>query len=327
MVAGPASAEPAGGFELSVVRLEGAASCPSGTAFERLVSARLGRVPFTEPSERTIEALLSRRADTWSAEIILRDASGLVQGRRTIESVGADCEPLTEATALAIAIAIDPNAALGPQPQEPPPAPLPAVPAPPPALEPVPCPSAPCPVVPPCPRAERPPEPALPYLAAFARATLAFGLVPGAAPGVAVGAEAGSLDVRGHFGVLYVPETFADDPRFSFGLTTVAAGACAALHPDESLELGLCGELELGAIHGVVHHATSVDAGDELWLAGALGPRVRFAPFRPLVFEIGLSAVIPFLDRAFDVAGIDDPVFEQAPVGALGFAGVGLRSP
>jgi len=37
--------------------------------------------------------------------------------------------------------------------------------------------------------------------------------------------------------------------------------------------------------------------------------------------------VIPFLDRAFDVAGLEDPVFEQAPVGALGFAGVGLRSP
>lgn len=322
VLAAPAWAEPPPTFELSVVRLEGAGSCPSGTAFERRVAARLGRIPFTEPAERTIETLLSRKEDAWRAEITLRDATGIVQGRREIEAVGADCEPLAEATALALALAIDPDAALGS------PATVPELqPVAPPQLSPPPCPPPRRPACPSCSRAVCPPVPGGPYIAASVRAVLALGLIPGPAPGVALNAEAGSHTVRGHAGLIYLPETFADDPRFAFGLTTAAAGACALLRSRGSFDLGFCGEIQLGAIHAVVRDALPIDPGDEPWVAAALGPRLRVDVSLPVVIDVGMSAVVPFVARSFDLRGAEEPAFEPATVGAVGFIGVGMRTP
>jgi hypothetical protein len=282
-------------------------------------------VPFAEPSERTIETVLSRKENAWRAEITLREASGIVQGRREIDARGADCEPLAEAATLALALAIDPDAALGSRPPVPkipesePPAP--------PRLPPATCPSTSCPAAPPCPPAVCPSSPATPYIAASARAALALGLVPGVAPGVLLSAEAGSHAVRGHAGLLYLPETVAEDPRFAFGLTTATAGACALWSPLGRLELGFCGELQLGAIHAVVHDAVPIDPGDELWVAAGLGPRLRVDVSLPVALDAGVSAVVPMLDRSFDLRGAEDPAFEPATVGGVAFVGLGMRTP
>jgi hypothetical protein len=324
LVAFPARAEAPPAYELSVARLEGAGSCPDRTYFQRGVAARLGRVPFAEPAERTIETVLSRRGDGWHAEITLRDAQGIELGRRGIDATGPDCGPLAQATTLALALTIDPDAALGVPGTGPPPEPSPVAPSP---LSPPPCPERACPAAAPCPRAVCPVPPERPYLAASARAILAMGLIPGPAPGVALVAEGGSRTLRGELGLLFLPEKPADDARFAFGLTSAAAGACAALPPLGRLELGLCGEIQLGALHAVVHELSPVDPGDQLWLAASLGPRVALDVWSPLTLEVGISAVAPLLDRTFDVAGIQEPVFRPASVGAVSFLGVGIRTP
>ena len=323
----PARAAQPPSFGLSVVRLEGAGSCPDTATFQRGVAARLGRIPFAEPAQRTLETLLSRHENAWHAEITLRDADGIELGRRGIDAVGSDCGPLAGATTLALALTIDPDAALGAPAASPLPDPLPSA-CPP--LPPVPAPAAPCPerVCPasaPCQRGVCPPPPARPFLGTSARGTLALGLIPGPAPGFALVAAAGSQTLRGEVSLLYFPEKLADDRRFAFGLTTAAAGACAALPPLGRWEAGLCGGIQLGAIHAVVHEAAPVDPGDQPWLAAALGPRLALEISPPLEFEVGFSAVTPLLDRSFDVEGLDQPVLRTASVGAVGFVGLGMR--
>jgi hypothetical protein len=322
-VAFPARAAPPPTFELSVARLEGAGSCPGRSEFQRGVAARLGRVPFAEPAQRTIETVLSRREDGWHAEITLRDAAGVELGRRGIDAAGLDCGPLAEATTLALALTIDPDAALGP-PTGPLPEPSSTTPAP---IPTPPCPDRACPAAAPCPQAVCPPPREGPYLGASARAALALGLIPGPAPGLAVVAEGGSRTLRGQVGLLFLPETVAADARFAFGLTAAAAGACAVLPALGRVEVGLCGEIQLGAIHAVVREVAPVDPGDQLWLAAALGPRLAVNVSSPLAIEVGISAVAPLLDRTFDVAGIEGPIHRPATVGAVSFIGVGIRAP
>jgi hypothetical protein len=319
----PLQAAPPPTFELSVARLEGAGSCPGRTEFQRGVAARLGRVPFAEPAERTIETVLSRRQDGWHAEITLRDAAGIELGRRAIDAAGLDCGPLAQATTLALALTIDPDAALGPA-TGPLPAPSPVAPAP---IPPPPCPDRACPAAAPCPRAVCPPPREGPRVGASARATLAVGLIPGPAPGFSVAAEGGSRTLRGGVGLLFLPETVAADARFAFGLTAAAAGACALLPALGRVELGLCGEIQLGSIHAVVREVAPIDPGDQLWLAAALGPRLAVDVLSPLAIEVGISAVAPLLDRTFDVAGIEGPIHRPATVGAVSFIGVGIRAP
>jgi hypothetical protein len=156
---------------------------------------------------------------------------------------------------------------------------------------------------------------------------LALGIIPGLAPGVLLSAEVGSRSVRGHVGLLYLPETLADDPRFGFGLTTAAGGACGLMHPAGALELGLCGEIQVGAIHAVVRDADPIDPGDELWVAMALGSRLRIDVSLPVVFDVGVAAVVPVLERSFQLRGAEEPAFEPASVGGIGFIGVGMRTP
>jgi hypothetical protein len=320
--AGAAHAEPAPVFELSVVRAEGSGSCPSASEFERRVSARLGRVPFSDAPEQAIEVTLSRKEELWRAELVLRDGSGIVRGQRAIEAQGSDCAPLAEAAALAVALTIDPEAALGAPPsgaERPPELVMP--PPPPPACLPARCPTpAPCPLC-------APPLSSGATVAGSLRGVLTSGLLPGAAAGVELTAEAGTRNVRGALALLYLPETAAADTRFGFGLTAASAGVCGAFPLTAKLEFGLCGQARLGAIYAVVRELTPVDAGDQPWLALGAGVRLRFEPVAPLFLEIGGSAVVPLLDRTFEVEGFDAPVFESAAVGAEGFAGLGFRAP
>lgn len=324
-LAAPVSAEPAPIFELSVVRGEGAGSCPSGAEFERRVSTRLGRVPFTANAEQVIEATLTRREEGWRASITLRDASGVVRGQRELEASGTDCAPLAEATTLALALTIDPDAALAPpgtSEASPPEALAPPTSAAPPA-----CPALACPRPSPCPACSAPRPASSLVMAGALHGALTGGMLPGAAPGVELTVEAGSSRVRGRLGLLYLPERSAEDPRFGFGLTTASAGACGAVSPLPALELALCADLQLGAIHAVVHELEPLEPGDQLWFAAAMGPRLRLQGPASVFVEIGVAAVVPILDRTFSVAGFDEPVFETSAFGANGVLGLGLRSP
>ncbi|HEY3498419.1 MAG TPA: hypothetical protein VGK73_27185 [Polyangiaceae bacterium] len=316
----PAAAEPPPLFELSVVRTEGAGSCPSGNEFERRVSARLGRNPFTSAAEKVIEATLSQKEDRFRADIKLRDSAGLVEGQREIDATGSDCGALAEATTLAIALTIDPDAALSPAGA---PGPVEVLPPLPPAPA---CPAPVCPKAPPCASCPEPKTSSL-RVGAVARAVLAGGLVPGAAPGFAVAAEAGSALLRAELGMVYLPEQRTEDGEFAFGLTTALAGACAALPPFGVAELGLCAELQLGALHGVVFRLSPVEPGAQPWLAASASPRLRVHAGPALFFELGASAVIPLLDHEFQVQGGDQTGFEPSALGGMGYAGLGLRSP
>jgi hypothetical protein len=326
----PAQAAPPTTFELSVVRREGTGSCPDRATLQRGVVARLGRIPFGEPAQRALETVLSRRETAWRAEIILRDVDGIELGRRSIDAIGPDCGPLEEATTLALALTIDPDAPAAPAPSSSPERSA-ALSAPP---EPPTCPELACPAPVACPRCEcahrecpRLPSPAVrPQVAVSVRATLARGLIPGSAPGFALAAEAGTRSLRGTVSLLVLPETFADDSRFAFGLATAAAGACGVLDPLGRWELGLCGELQLGMVHAVVHEVAPVDPGDQPWLAAGFGPRLRVAVYDPLTIEVGILAIAPLLDRTFAIVGQEEPAFRPATLGGAAFVGVGIRA-
>jgi hypothetical protein len=326
-----ANAESSDSFRFSWVRGDGAGSCPDGRTLASRVEARLGRNPFSDSAEQTIEGSVVRQENRYRAELRVRDAAGVARGTRELSSDGADCGELAEAVVLAVVLTIDPNAALGGSPAPPavaPPLAAPPLAAPLTAEPPVlaACPAAHCPPAPPCPRAACPSPPALARGAVLGRVLLAAGILPGIVPGAAVFGEMGTERVRGSLGVVYLPES-TKDARYAFGLTTGALGVAFAWPVAEGFELSVLGELEVGAIHAVVYELEPVRPGDQLWFAATAGPRLGFSGFSPLRFELGATLVVPFVRPAFEVRGSAEPVFQSAPVGGFLYFGAGLGTP
>jgi len=327
-VAFPATADEAEAFRFSWVRGEGAGTCPDGPTLAARVSERLGRNPFSETGSQSIEGSVAVREGRLQAELRVRDAGGVARGSRELGSAGSDCVELADAVVLAVALTIDPNAALGGPPAAKPSAPVPveAPPPPgPPAMEH--CPVVRCP--PPAPCRQVPCAATAPrfYDAIVARGLLAAGIVPGIAAGAAVFGEMGTARLRASLGMRYLPETTTSDGSYGFGSTTGTLGAVAVQSLGRGLELSALGELEIGALHAVVHELEPVAPGDQLWLAAALGPRLGFSRLSPLRIEIGGSLVVPMLRPAFEVRGVSEPVFQSAPVAGLAYLGVGLGTP
>ena len=152
-------------------------------------------------------------------------------------------------------------------------------------------------------------------------------MLPGLAPGAAVGGEVGGAELRGSLGIVYFPETATADDRFAFGLTTGAVGVVLAWPLAAGFELSAAAELEVGAIHSVVFENDPVDPGDQLWLAGALGPRLGFLGWRPFRLELGASLIVPMTRPSFEVRGVEGVAFQSAPVGAMAYVGAGFGLP
>jgi hypothetical protein len=323
----PARAQGSESFRFSWVRGEGAGACPDTRALAARVSERLGRNPFSDAAEQSIEGSVSARDGRFHAELRVRDAGGIARGSRELAANGPDCAELADAVVLAVALTIDPNAALGGPPTPAPPAAPPDVPpvAEPPALER--CPEVRCPPSEPCRPVPCPPRAVPPRAAIVARAVVAAGVLPGMAPGAGVFGEVGGERLRGALGMRYFPETTTDGGRYGFGLTVGTAGVVLTAKVSEALELAGIAELELGASHAVVYELEPVEPGDQPWVAAAVGPRLGFSGLRALRIELGVSLVVPFVRPTFEVRGAAEPVFQSAPVAVLGYFGLGLGTP
>jgi hypothetical protein len=325
-----ARADTSDSFRFSWVRGDGAGSCPDTRALAVRVEQRLGRNPFSDSAEQSIEGSVVQRQGLYRAELRVRDSAGVSRGTRELSAGGPDCSELAEAVVLAVVLAIDPNAALGGSPVPPAVAPVAPPPAAPPVVDPpalAPCPAPRCPPSPPCPRATCPMPPALATGGLIGRAVLAAGILPGIVPGAAVFGEMGNERVRASLGFVYFPESATDGGSYAFGLTAGSAGASFAWPLADGLELSALGELELGALHAVVYELPPVEPGDQLWFAAAAGPRLGFFALSPLRLELGASLVVPFVRPAFEVRGVAEPVFQSAPVGGFFYLGAGLGTP
>jgi hypothetical protein len=105
-----------------------APSCPDETSFRALVTARLGRDPFTPVSEDQADVGVRRDGAGLSGRVVVR-RSGKVAAERSIRASAGECDTLVEALAAVAALAIDPDAALRPSerlPELPPSTPPPA---------------------------------------------------------------------------------------------------------------------------------------------------------------------------------------------------------
>jgi hypothetical protein len=331
-----AEAQPAP-VRLVWVRGAGADACATQQQIAEQVTLRLGRSPFAAGAERAIDAYVTRAAGTaggWRAEIVVRGGDGQLLGARELTSEADDCTSIASASVLAIALVIDPDAGTRPPPPPaPPPAPaVPAVPAVPPtaplALVPV-APSPPPVLVPPAPLPAAP-SPAVGSgdIGVALGGGAALGLLPRPAPAFVLSARVGlapSVELTGE--ALYLPEVPAADPRFAFGLSAFALGACVRVVRRASADLGACGALWAGALHAVVSGLTPVDPGDHVWAAAAASPRLRIRLAPRLDLDLGAHLLVPLVRHPFTVTGWKDPVFQQTPVALLPFAALGTRFP
>jgi hypothetical protein len=338
-VAGEARAE-APPVRLSWVRGPGAHGCGSPQRIAGQVAARLGRNPFAADAARSVEVYLTRGEGGWRAEIFVQSPEGLL-GSRELSSEAADCAPIEAAAVLALALAIDPDAATRPPEvatAAPSPAPVPVPPTTtggslgPPATLPAPRErTAEVIVPPPLPVLLAPDEP--PPVATFAsgaalRAGAGVGLLPGVAPAISLAVEVGvakAAQITG--GALWMPDVRASDARFAFGLTAFALGACVALVGRPRVDLAACGAFWAGALHAVVFDLTPVDPGQHAWAAAEVSPRLRVRIAGPLHAEVGVHLMVPLVRQPFTVTGFAAPVFQQAPVALLPFAGLGAFFP
>lgn len=337
LCASPSRADARGeAVRLSWVRGPGAEACSSEAALAGRVAARLGRDPFSDRAARSIEGLVVRKDDRFSARIYVRDDKGALLGVRELDDASPTCSALDEAVTLAVALAIDPEAALQPPPptpvEPPPPAAPPAAPSAPsiaPAALPSIAPAAPsiAPAARPAPSRAAPAPSAPAYGVATVRALLGFGLLPRSAAGVASSAEVGAGRLRATAGLLWFPEARTSNEAFGFGLAAGALGGCFDAHRAPAVRLGLCAGAMGGAIHAVTYEVAPTNPGDHPWAALSLSGRLEVQPVGPLTLHLGLEALGLLVRHRFFVIGRPGTVFEQPPVGAIASAGVGVTFP
>jgi hypothetical protein len=324
LAAARVSAEPAERLRFAWVRGQGADGCAAQGAIAERVGARLGRDPFAADAKRSIEAILTRAGGSFRAEIYVRDAAGALVGQRALTSDAADCASLEAASVLAVALAIDPEAALAPRPAAPPepaPAPAPAPLAPPPVPPRMPA------IAPPV-AAPAPPPPLLGASGLALRAGPGFGLLPRVAGGLSLAGHvslARAVELTGE--ALWMPEARTDDARFAFGLTAFSLGACVPVVRLASADFAACAAIWGGALHAVVYALEPETPGDYAWAAASAAPRLRLRLGERVHAELGAHLLVPLTRRPFVIAGVADPVFRQAPVTLLPFAGLGANFP
>lgn len=338
-----ASAEPTSLVRLSFARGSGAETCLGEPQIEEQVVHRLGRDPFSARADVSIEGNVVRAEGTWHAVLDVRDRHGHALGHRELEAHDADCGPLGDALVLAVALAIDPEAgttSLFPNNADAAPAAVPAAAAPiapAPPFAPVVATTAPpviaaavtsapsldattTPVAPSCP--ECGPREVHGDVVVAAEGGVAFGFLPKAAPVANVSALAGRGAFHGALSMSFLPEQAAGS--IALGLTFVGLGGCYDVFAVRAVSASACADVQAGAIHAVVRDLTPLHPGDQLWLAAALGPRFAWTFLPPLRLEVAISAVVPLVRKSFGIAGDPSPLFHEAAVGAVSYAGLGV---
>ena len=332
-----ANADPTSQVRLVWVRGERTLDCDDRATIARRVVERLGRDVFSESASRSIEGVIQHEGERWDAHLYVREADGSLFGSRYLTSTAPDCGALDAAVTLAIALAIDPDAALRPAAASSPAAAMPGPAAPSPQAPPL-IPTSPVSRLPEtpstAPRLAAPVSPKAPEpprggsLSATARVLVAAGILPGAAAGAALSADgpAGSR-FQGTGGLLYFPEARNAAGDFAFGLTAGWLGVCAEPWAAGRIAVAICGKILLGAIHAVVCVLAPDQPGDRAWSGASLSVGARFRIVGPLIAELGAEALVPLASWQFKVLDSSRPVFQQAPVAGLGFAGLGVSIP
>jgi hypothetical protein len=353
-----AAAEP---VRLSWVRGEGAEGCAGEPQIAERVKARLGGSPFSASAQRSIEALVARAEKGFRVVIYVRGADGTLAGSREISSEAAGCASIEAASVLAIALAIDPDAGTSAPPADsaagakapgevqggdgaglgsPQQNPIPTaatsaqgganVPAFGPGSTPPGAAIAPA-------RAGRiaspstpPPRPTIDMRGAGValRGGAGLGLLP---------SVSAALEIAGHVALservqlaaeaLWLPEARTADKHFGFGLTAFSLGACGVIASARAVELAACGLVWAGALHAVVYDLSPTGPGDYAWAGASAAPRLRIKLSPHVHWELGVHVVVPFVRRAFSVIGWKDPVFQEPPVTAIPFGGLGVHFP
>ncbi len=306
-----AGAQETGRFRYAWARDEGAERCPDGPTIARDVARRLGRDPFvTVSGAPSIEAMVRREGSSWVARLVVRDAGGGLVGTREFTSTSADCTAIASAVTLGVALSIDPEAALRPPPTE----------APPTAQRVTPPDVSPARITPPTPWWRR--------ASASARVSVMAGLLPGAGVGLSLGAEGGPLPLlRVGAGMSFFPESATTSGAYAFGLATGWVTACLEPWRGVRAALGFCARVDVGALQAVVMRGIPLGAGQQVWGAVTLAPRLRLHIAGPIAAELGVEAMVPFARHRFNVDR--NTVFQQGVGGSFvalgGFLGLALQ--
>jgi hypothetical protein len=312
-------------YRLSWSRAEGAEACLSESELSQRVRSRLGREPFDESAERSIEGQVGLGSSGgFLAKLVIRAADSTVLGRRTIETRGPDCGPLGQAVTLAVVLTIDPTApldgvessadtpaAVSPRPE------LPAVSA---RVHSAPAPVAPKPAPPPSVPMARPPG------AAPARATLGAGIVGalGLLPRAALGFELeGTYPAPRGFlvGARMLPSVETSDGHLGVAVTSGKLGFCGGIAPMNSLSL--CGAIEAGVTSVVARDLVPVSPGDYPFFALATGARFVMPSGGPLGLQVGAWALLPLYTPRFQVRAANARDFQAS--GLAGVLSLGVR--
>jgi hypothetical protein len=346
-VAAAAAGEPSiEAVDLSWARSPEADSCLSGSDVRRAVRARLGRDPFTEPFQKEIAGFVSRKVGRWTADIVVRDNRLGRVGNRRLDSAGADCHELDQAVILTVTLIIDPNASLQPAPApapettpgqptkvEPPRVDEPVAMAPA-RAEPT---SAPGTITtaapPPAAALSEPPAPTPKREAIIASRlmlapSVAYGLLPGITPGVAL---RGEISLSNRLSIETSAAFFPEQRRAKPGTNTdigyglSALGVAGCYHPSWLVAPLACASGWIGVNHAVVYAGLPDQPGDRFWmgLRADLGLSATVGRFTADLRAFGMFPVTRW-NFGFREGG---PLFQQ-PVVAPGLEiAVGLRLP
>ena len=304
---------PSGASEFSWVRQQGAEACPDGRSMRAAVVVRLGRDPFGPGDGPAIEAIATHTGSTWSARITARAPDGRLIGDRELNSSAPTCASLAAAAALAVALVIDPDAVARTSAPSAVPAPTPASP----------------------PRSAgtaigRSPSPARDGLASWVdlRAVASAGLLPGFAPGVAIGTDLALARWLSLSAALwYWPEQKqrSGTGAIAFGLSAVSVGACGEPVAFDVLGLALCAGALLGSIHSVIYQLIPTAPGDRLWSGLSAGARI-YAPRKAAVrVSFALDALAPLTRQRFTVGGQPGTAFRQSALALDAQLGLGVH--
>jgi hypothetical protein len=327
------AAEPAQSYTLSWVRAEGTDACPPASALRAEVERRLGRAVFDPAAQRGFEVEVTRFGDKYRSDLFVRGPTGQMLGHRTLESDEPGCGALVNATALAIALVIDPEAAS----REPPPAPAAATFAPPVVSPPVVSPPV---VSPPAPPAQAPSTRSAPPAVAIApqpavalslRGSLQLGLVPTAAPGVALAFALRPVR-RWSFSVQAEYTSPRDVTRgvgsLKVGLTRASVLATLQLLRAPGARWTVGAGPSVGALHVAVREPTPVTGPGDYWFSAVeLGTTLELHVNNRFFVELGAGALAIVERQQFVVRGQDEPVWSQPRVAGSLFGGAGALFP
>lgn len=332
-----------GTARLAWVRGQGADQCPDATAVRTAVNARAGRLALADDAPQSVEAIVTALSHVgatahWQAQLYVRDANGMLIGRRDLATDARGCGALVDIVAFAIVVALDADAGAsgGPPPSVPEltapsssPSAAPSSPPPPAAVLDEERPTVPQPgsTEPARVRPSVAPVPDRPRLEASfgVRFTGDVGLQPGVTPGGAVSVDVTAVGWPTLRAVLsYWPESIEPAGTGSVGirydLATVVV--CPALVRLDQLRLEACAGLTGGVLTGAGHGFTMNTIADTPFFAPQVGLAAR-QRIGPIYIEAGVDAAVPVPHDEVMVQNLGTVWSPSYVVGSV-FAGVGV---